>query len=250
MNVQTGRKFAVARVRRGVLSMLLVGGLLMGTTSAQGMPVYDNSQFLNMLKSLAQDAKNYDELVSQYNQMVQQYQQMMYTVESLTTGFSLTQNQLQQIADTAPLIQANCTSGSSGGITGILMSQIGSLFSQNVSDSQKQICAQIITTQVDKYNKTVVILNKMNGYASLFNKVESAGQAISTMADSGRANNQAQVYTSALSTEMNNWEAEMKADDAIISTLQQQQIILTRVALKGTNTVGNVAPLTTFDGAF
>jgi len=212
------------RLRKTALALFLSSacGLFANAANAQ-WAVYDATT----------NSTAYQGLLSNLQQLQTEYTQLVSSINGLSTGMSLVPNQLQQISDPSSLISANCQSSSGGGITGIAMNALSSLNSQSITASQQQICATIITTQVDKYNKTVALLNDMGQYNTLFQQIQQVNQAVNTLADAGRANNQTQVYTTAMNTEMSNWHAQMEADDAIISTLQQQQDMLSRVSLNG-----------------
>lgn len=165
----------------------------------------------------------------QYANAVAQLKQLMSTIQGLTTGMSLIPNTMQH-ADANALVQINCTGATGTSLVGSLMNSLAATISptQPIAVSQMQICAAIIATQVDKYNKTVDVLNELNSYSNMFGQVEAVGRSISTFADSGRANNQAANYSNALSTQMANWDSQMKADDAIIRTLEAQQSQLSK----------------------
>jgi hypothetical protein len=232
MHTTTYRKTSLSpRLRKtgtGLAFFLsLAGSLFASSAGAQGVGagvvVYDPTT----------NGTAYTGLLNNLQQLQTEYSQLVSSISGLSTGLSLAPNQLQQISDPSSLIQANCQGSQSSGLLGSLMSSLSSLNTQSITASQQQICAQIITTQVDKYNKTVALLTDMGQYSGMFQQVQGVNQAVSTLADSGRANNQTQVYSSALTTEMSNWHAQMQADDAIISTLQAQQNMLARQALNG-----------------
>jgi hypothetical protein len=232
MHTTTYRKTSLSpRLRKTGLALFLslAGSLFASSASAQsagagpGVVVYDPTT----------NETAYGGLLSNLNQLKTEYQELTSTISGLSTGLSLAPNQLQQISDPSSLIQANCQGASGGGLLGGLMNTLSSLNSQSITASQQQICAQIITTQVDKYNKTVAVLTDMGQYSGMFQNVQNVNQTVNTLADSGRANNQTQVYNSALTTEISNWHAQMEADDAIINTLQAQQNMLARIALNG-----------------
>jgi hypothetical protein len=212
------------RLRKTGLALFLASacGLFASAANAQ-WAVFDSTTNETALEGLANDLK---ELQAEYSELTS-------AINGLTTGMSLVPNQLQQITDPSTLIQANCQSSSGSGLAGIAMNALSSLNSQSITASQQQICVTIVTTQIDKYNKTVALLNDMGQYNNLFQQLQKVNAAANTLADSSNANNQTQVYTSAMNTEMSNWHAQMEADDAIISTLQQQQDMLSRVALNG-----------------
>jgi hypothetical protein len=242
-------------LKKLALSLSVAVVMWAGDVSAQIL-VYDQTNTTaNQQGFASQLAKTIDQYTTQlkeYATQLQQYQQMLSSVTSLSNGLSLQTNQLQPVTDVASLIQGKCSdSSSAGGLVSSVMNSMSSLMTQNISQTQKMICAQIVTVQVDKYNKTVAMLNKMNGYGSQFQQLESIARAADTLADTGRTSAQVEKYTSAVTTEMANWQAEMKANDAVIATLQDQQAILGHIALKGSPTLlGTVVQATTFAAAF
>ncbi|RDS83376.1 hypothetical protein [Dyella psychrodurans] len=228
--MQKKRCSGVGKVRIALVISCGVG-VFSGSASAQWAVI----DMTNIQTNVAGFAKQLAQTVQQYQTELQQYAQLLSSVQGLNTGMSLLPNQLQPISDPNSLIQANCSGASGNGLLGNVMNNLTSFMTQSITQSQQQICAQIVSTEVDKYNKTVAMLNQMNTYNTMFQQVQQVGQAVSTLADSGRANNQAQVYSSALATQMSNWQAQMQADDAVIKTLEEQQMILARVALNGSN---------------
>ncbi|WP_329743305.1 hypothetical protein [Dyella sp. A6] len=228
------------RPRRLKLYVALTLALTMyATTSWAQWAVVDAGNIANnklgFATQLAKTVEQYQKQIQQYTTQLQQYSQMLSSIKGLNIGMSLTPNQLTPISDPNSLVQANCAGGSSGGLLGSVLNSLGSIANQSITQSQQQICAKIVLTKIDKYNKTVDMLDQVNKYSNTFQQVQQTGQSIDTMADSGRANNQAQVYSSALNTQMANWQAQMQADDAIIRTLEDQQSMLANIALNGGN---------------
>lgn len=234
---------------------LAAGIATVGTAGAQVLvadPTSVASNEKGFAVQLAKTTEQYAKQIQQYATQLQQYQQLLSSVGSLGNGLSLAPNQLQPVADTAALIQGKC-SGATGpaDLVGSLMNSMSSLLTQSIVQTQQALCAQIVTVQIDKYNRTVELLDRLHGYASQFQQVEDLASAISTLADTGRVSTQVQKYASALDTDMGDWQARMQADDAIIATLQNQQAILSHVALRGSNTIlGNVIQAAAFATAF
>ena len=222
--------------QRLALLAALIAGMLCAGVHAQVVvinPTGDAANATGFSSQLTQTVAQYERQFEQLTTEINTYQQMLSTVEGLTSGMSLLPNQLQQITDTDTLVQANCP-GPAGGIVGSLMSGLGTLLGQQpITATQQQICSQIVKTQVDKYNITVTLLNQMNTYADKFKQIESVFQGVSSLADASRAANQAADYHNAILTQTSNWQAQINADDAIISTLQSQQDLLATRALKG-----------------
>src|SRR6185437_9726895 len=65
----------------------------------------------------------------------------------------------------------------------------------------------------------------LNQYGNQFQQLDNLLQGNPTQADAEWAAAQVEKYHSAVTTQMSDWQASMKADDAIISTLQGQQSI-------------------------
>ncbi|MGH8232955.1 MAG: hypothetical protein ACREPU_01990 [Rhodanobacteraceae bacterium] len=212
--------------RRFTLVVMLAGALGAGTAGAQVL--------VNDPLALAKLASSELTLANQYITMVDQYKQMLVQVTGLGTHFTIMPTTLDPIGDSSELIEANCGSGGGGGLLGDMMASLISLVSQPVSESQRKVCAQIVIAQVDKYNQTVALLGRLGTYkSSLDQLVDMAGKVEATLGYASGTTTQATTYASGMATDMNNWDARMKADDAIIKTLQDQQVLLARLALKG-----------------
>ncbi len=214
------------------------------------------SQLAKTIEQFKKQIEQYAKQVEQYGLQLQQYKQMLSGIQNLSNGVSLTPNPLQHITNTQALIEGKCSSssGSGGGVRSMvssLMNSMASLMSKPITQSQQEICAHIVTTQIEKYNSTVDMLNNMTEYGNQFKQLDNLLQGNPTQADADRASAQVEKYHSAVTTQMSDWEAGMKADDAIISTLQSQQSSLGRAAFNGKPTpLGTVIQAATFARAF
>ena len=228
--------------------------LFVGSVNAQWHVVDETAVSTNQkgfASQLAKTVEQYTTQLKEYATQLQQYQQMLSSIQGLTTGMSLKPNQLEHITNTEAIIQAKCAGSGGAGVVNSLMNSMSSLMTKPIGETQQMLCAQIVIQQVQKYNKTVDMLNKLQGYSGTFQEVETAAKGVESMADSNRASTQVEQYSSAVQTEMANWQAEMHAADSIISTLQAQQSILGHIALKGSNqTLGTVVQAAAFAKAF
>jgi len=244
-----------ARLRKATITVTaaLACALMAGSATAQVF-VTDKASITSNEKGFAsQLAKTIDQFkqqVQSYETQVQQYQQMLTKVMNLGTDFSITPNTMTEM-DAGPLIQANCSSNT-GSIIGNFVNQITtSLMSQSVVKSQQQICAAIITTQVDKYNTTVQMMQQIQSNLPAVQKFTDLANGFSNMGESSSATTQISSYSGQLSTSMSNWKAHMDADDAYIASLQQMQGVLAKKALNGSNSIlGNVVQAGAFAAAF
>lgn len=241
--------------RQGALFLILLTGLFAGTTHAQVLVTDTTSISTNQAgfqSQLAKTIQQYTTQLQEYQTQLTQYQQMLTSVQGLASGgITLTSGQLTPISDASNLIQQSCPGANGGGILGDMTSIVTSSFSQSITTNQQNICAQIVLAQVDKYNKTVKVVNDTQVFGQQLQQLTSSLSLISTQGDSNRATSNAGFQSSQIASEMVDWQSQMQKDDAIIATLQQQQGILAKVALNGSNTVlGNVVQATAFAAAF
>lgn len=233
--------------------LALLAGLCTYSANAQVLVVDPNSIANNragFASQLAKTIQQYAQQVQSYATQVQQYEQMLTKAMNLGTDFSIAPSTMTEM-DAGPLIQANCNSNT-GSIIGNFVNQITtSLMSQSVVESQQQICAAIITTQVDKYNTTVKMMQQIQSNLPAVQKFTDLADNFSNMGESSSATTQISSYSGQLSTSMSNWKAHMNADDAYIASLQQMQGVLAKKALNGSNnTLGNVVQAGAFAAAF
>lgn len=238
----------------GRLATVLLVGLFSFSASAQVWVTDTEGNIANkagFAKQLEQSVADYARQAQQLYQETQTALQLVSSVQGLASNMSLLPNQMQQITDASPLIQANCAGSGSGGIVGDLLNQVTSLVNQSIMQRQQQICAAIVQTQVDKYNLTVQMTQRLGGYSDYFNKVEGIINSAKTLGDANSANNEAQKYDSAMNTEMNDFQTQIKAKDAMISSLQDMQSTLAQSTMRGgTSLLGNAVQAAALTTAF
>lgn len=234
------------------IALAIITTLVAGAAHAQSAGIL-TSDIKSELEEHLQTAKQIEQFakqIQQYALQVQQYEQMLTKAMNLGTNFSIMPTAMQTM-DPDPLIQANCSSNT-GSIIGNFASQITtSLMSQSVVKSQQQICAAIITTQVDKYNTTLQMMQQIQSNIPAVQKFTDLADNFSNLGESSSATTQINSYSGQLSTAMSNWKAHMDADDAYIASLQQMQGVLAKKALNGSNSIlGDVVQAGTFATAF
>ena len=240
--------------KRRIALALLVGFYTCGANAQ--VWVTDKTSIANnkagFASQLAKTVDQYTKQLEQYQTQLSQYQQILTSVQGLATGgITLTSGRLTQITDASNLIQQSCPGANGGGILGDMTSIVTSSFSQSITANQQNICAQIVLAQVDKYNRTVKVVNDTQQFGQQLQQLTSSLSKISTQGDSNRASANAEFQSSQIASEMVDWQSQMAKDEAIITTLQQQQGILAKVALNGSNTVlGNVVQAGAFAAAF
>jgi len=193
------------------------------------------------IAEFGQTALRWAATVQQYAQEVASYEQVLIRVANLEgMGVASINNQLQPISDASTFVQNACP-GSQNMVSSAmsmvgLSSMLNSDPSANIAVTQQQICQQITLRQIDKYNITVGMLNRLNDYSGLLSQIEQLRNDLSVLSGVGDLNsntNQVLRTSNQLTTEMSNWKANLDADDAVISALQQQQSVFAKLALNG-----------------
>ncbi|BDU22767.1 hypothetical protein [Dyella sp. GSA-30] len=199
--------------------------------------------------SIAKQISQYATQLDQYNQEIQQYEQLLMKVQGLGTNISFMPNTLTVITDPSELIDQNCPG--TPGIQGLITSIASSIsMSKPIVVSQQQICASIVTLQVDEYNRTVFIVNQLNQYGGTLQKLNDLANSVDTLGKTNGATTQAATYSATVAKSMNDWQAAIAGDEALIKALNQQQAILSHVAMKGSNSIlGNVVQVGVLAGA-
>lgn len=248
--------------RQSALALALLTGFLTGTASAQVLvtdqaSIASNqegfqSQLAQTVSQYVKQGLQYEQQIQQYVTQVQQYEQILTSIQGLATGgIQLTGGQLQQITDASNLIQQSCPGAGGGGILGDMTSIVTSSFSQSITTTQQNICAQIVLAQVHKYNATVKVVNDTQQFGQELQQITAKLGNMTSQGDSDRIAANASAHNDQIASEMVDWQSQMAKDDAVIATLQQQQGILAKVALNGSNTIlGNVVQASAFAAAF
>lgn len=227
------RKFAMA------MTVLLIAGLATTQVHAQWQ-VIDEAAIASSEKGQAEQLA---QLISQYTQMVTQYESMLSSLSSLNLNIIPTNNQLTLITDPSQQVNQACPGAS---MPGMALSAIGmdpSIVDGNIVTQQRAICAKIVLLQVDKYNTVATMLNHMNDYFSGLKQLAATtaqlvGAVANAIGNREALQNQTTQAQTALATEMANVEQHLRAVDATIATLKDQQSLLANVALKGSNATG------------
>jgi hypothetical protein len=237
---------------RVALALLLI-------TSFVARPV-DAQVLVTDTAAIASNEKNQAlllaKMVDQYTQMVEQYTAMLTDLRSLNLNVATIDNQLQPIADASSLVKQACpgatdVSGMASNLVGLNVAEM----KEDIRTSQTKICQRITLLQIDKYNKVVNMLNRMNIYFAGLQQVTSKADQLAKKADHALGNRdmvkyQADQLQATLVIEMSNIEHQLRANDAAIATLQAQQSMLGKVALKGSQSlVGDAMSVIAFGAA-
>jgi len=247
------------RLDHAILATALACGLFAGSTQAQVIvsdPILEGSGAAidaSTAASYARQALQLEQEVQSAANTYAQLQNILMQAQNLGTNISLVSTPLTQISDSSQIVASACP-GAGGGIVGDVLTALSSALSANepVTTRQQMICAQIVTYQVDEYNKTVVALNAVGQFSSTtLTKINNLITSVDTLGKTSNAQAQAQSIQLNLEAAMKTWETQVQSDEYMIKALQHQQGVLAKVAMNGSNTIlGNVIQASALKLAF
>lgn len=226
--------------------------LVTDTTAIAASEEGFKSQLAQSVAEYSRQGMQYAKQLEQYQQQVEQYEQLLMTVKGLGTNISFTSNQLQLITNPTELIDRNCPSVSGGSVSGTVVTSVASAVSPEtpITVAQQQICANITMLQIDEYNRTVTILNKLDQYGGTLQKLNKLANEVKTLGTTSGATTQAINFSASTAYAMQHWRTAIAGDEAVIQALNQQQSILAKTALKGSSVIGTVVQAAALKAAF
>lgn len=217
-----------------VATTMLVLGLVPLSAGAQ-VVTNDPGAIAKLVAQIQKQVQQYEKQIQQYELQLQQYQQMFINLQSLGNVMPSFNNQPQHL-NANQLAQIECNSSNGTWSVGSIVQSVTSSYDKQYVEAQKEICAQVVTIQVDKYNRTADMMGRLNYYNSLAQQTDQSRTGISQQSGTGDLNsntNQAARNLADLQTEIANWQSQMAADDSMLKTLQDMQSVLAEAALKG-----------------
>lgn len=224
------------------ISFVIATACTLGSVTARAQTGVLVQDFKTELEAHAQTVKQiaqYAKQAQQYVTQVQQYEQMFTQVQNLGQDFHFFPPTMEEIA-AGPVIAAKCGTGSSN-VAGNILNSVTSLLNQSITKSQQAICAQIVTTQVNKYNSTVQMLNTMNKNIGPLQSLADQASTFTNMGQATTAETEATSYVAQMESARNSWEATVKADDATLSSLNDMQSTLAANAMNAKPDMGGEA---------
>lgn len=243
-------------LRQSALTLAILGGIFASVSQAQVL-VTDSTAISTaeegFKSQLAKTVQQYTQQVEQYKTQLEQLRNILTKIQSLGTGISLVPKTLEEMspAQSDRLVEQACPGAPLGGVVSGAISGLLGSSDQPITERQQLICREVVLLQIDEYNITAKALGELTTQASTVQKLNDIVNGISTIGESNSATSQTQQYLAQLQTASDTWKKQVDADEAMITTLQQQQGILAKVALSGSNTVlGHVVNAVALKAAF
>lgn len=259
-SIKTKPRFALNKSL--VISFSFACLLAAGSAGAQVIvsdPILEGEQTTSNVTQGTQLAKQLLQLEQQiqsYATQLEQLRNILTRIQSLGSNISITSKSLQPLdgVQSDKLVGQACPGPgvSLGGmVTGVISGLLGNNSNQSITERQQLICKQIVLLQIDQYNITAKALSELTLQQSTLQNLTDIINSISTMGESSSASSQAQQFMSQLQAASDTWKKQIEADGAMIGTLQQQQGVLSRIAMNGSNTLlGNIVQAGAFALAF
>lgn len=202
-------------------------------------PFHQLQNILTQLQAMAKDSAEYTTQAQRWYETYQHYQQQLVAMGGIVKSFALPAG--RQMTEVAPdyMVQERC-GGSfslSGALAAISPRRDGDYISQ-----QRDICSAMQRVQNIKYNDTIAFLRdtvpKMQADLKRVQEMRSQNNNNGTVDGSAEASSE---LVAGFSAQMQDWSARMQAYDGFVSSLQESQRQLARMALKGeTNPIGTL----------
>jgi hypothetical protein len=245
-----------------IVVLSLAGWLAPSVVGAQVIvtdPILEGAQTSSNVTQGTQLAKQLLQLEQQirsYATQLEQLRNILTRIQSVGSNISMTPKSLQLLDSTQSdkLVEQACPGpgmSPAGIVSGVISGFLGKNSNQPITERQQLVCKQIVLLQIDEYNVTAEALGELTVQQSAVQKLSDIVGSISTMGESSSASSQTQQFLSQLQAASDTWKKQVEADDSMIATLQQQQAVLSKVALNGSNTIlGDIVQAGAFALAF
>lgn len=232
-NDTTSARLPAKRSRLG--GKVLCLALTLGASNAYaGMPVTDFGSiveaFMNRLQSSIEFAKE----ATRWNEIKQQIDDVRAIFDAINYTIGLPEGEPLTKVDPKYLVAETCGQDAMGFNLKTVMSLAG-IEAGDIKSQQKQICVNIRMMQNRKFNDSVDFLDKtmkqaeaamLENFLSRVNGKNRTGAVQAAEFDAARLSNE-------LNMKAQQWGTRMQSYDAYIATMQANQNVLAKAALKG-----------------
>lgn len=232
-NKRTTKAKSAKRTR--LRALVVAAALMMGTQNAYaGWPVIDITSIMGEIRSWIDDTTEYAKEAVRWDQMKQQIDELRAIFDAFNYMVNLPDGQPMVKVDKRYLVKETCGQNTEAFSLKTLLSIAGIGDEEDIKSQQTQICVNIRMVQNQKYNDSVDFLEKTIAEAqdamfkNFLSRKTSNKQGGVQAADSD---------TLRLGNELNmmaqQWATRMQSYDAYIATMELNQNVLAKSALKG-----------------
>lgn len=175
-------------------------------------------------------AKELDEWKKQYDH----FQQQLIKFQSfLNNPIALPSSEPWVELNKTEVVKQKC--GDAGGsLLGRLMDSVGLQLNGDLAKQQLQVCVNIESAKVDKFNYTVkFVRDSVPQMQGLLGKIQGQRGTSSSQGNIQGVDSESMRLANDLDIKYQSWQAQMKTYDAYIATMMDKQNTLAARALKG-----------------
>ncbi|MCZ2498386.1 hypothetical protein GN316_16620 [Xylophilus sp. Kf1] len=240
---------AIARI---VFAVAAIGGST-NAAAQLGVIVNDTQSMAKEMAEYAEQANRWGQTVAQYQRQIAAYQQMVSTISGLGIQSVIPQQPLQNL-DADKLAEQNCP-GAGNMVTDVLSAVTSIDLNGPVIRNSQRLCVVSTKLKVKMYNESVERANRIvvydGGLKRIMGHIESLNGSPSSNGNTQRLMLETAQKDAQLKLEMENYAANMASYDTLLRTLESQQSVLSRAALRGkASLLGNVTQAAAFAAAF
>ncbi|MBX9403420.1 DUF4141 domain-containing protein [Lysobacter sp. BMK333-48F3] len=212
-----------------------------GSANAQWVVTDPGHTIQNIVTQIKGFAERYGQHIKEYTklqQQVQHFQQQVVKLQSMLSTIGMPAQEQWKELNKSEEVAAKCASSGGGGgglpIIGALTGAFKLDLGGDVAKQQRQICANIVSAKVDKYNYTVRFardtLPEMERQMKELEKKRNSDLKQGTM--EAVANDSARL-ANGMSAKFANYEGQMQAYDSYIAAMEDNQRQLVETAMNG-----------------
>lgn len=218
-----------------------------------GVIVNDTQSMAKEMAEYAEQANRWGQTVAQYQRQIAAYQQMVSTISGLSIQSVIPQQPLQNL-DADKLAEQNCP-GAGNMVTDVLSAVTSIDLNGPVVKNAQRICVMTTKLKTKMYNESVERANRIaiydGGLKKVLNYIDSLSGSASSNGNTQRLILETAQKDAQLKVEMENYAANMASYETLLKSLESQQSVLARAALRGkASLLGNVTQAAAFAAAF
>lgn len=225
-----------SRLRLRMLSAVMGVGLLFNAAPSHaifgvGDIVFDPGQFYEMVAEWYEQGQEFYKTAEHYKAQIKSYQAQIAKLTNIAYSLGIKPGQKLDPVDPDYLVAERCGAGK-----GLLGSLNPLNFGPNDDIQQQQLglCASIQMMHNRKYNDTVTFLaENQKAMIDDFDQLQNGTSKVETVGDSNRAAQIGLRMTAKMEARIRDYETKMKAYDSYIASLENNQRVLAKTALKG-----------------
>ncbi|MEI2455535.1 MULTISPECIES: DUF4141 domain-containing protein [Lysobacter] len=226
------------------VAVLAAGCVLgIGSANAQWVVTDPGHTIQNIVTQIKGFAERYGQHIKEYTklqQQVQHFQQQVIQISSMLQSIGMpTQQPWAEISNSErnKRITDRCSTGGGG-----LLGSLASVFKLNpngdLAEQQKQICANIVTAKVDKYNYTVRFATQtLPQIEKQIKDLESQRKQNNKQGNLETVANDSTRLANSMSASFQIYQGQMQAYDNYVLQMEDEQRELVKTAMKGRNDI-------------